>query len=269
MSTSILRERYLALLEKALTGVLIEDPPIMTESFKSFYRGMVREITGDQNPSETDMARYQRNWREVGWDQPSKAFTMIGLKRIQNFRRLIESALELNVPGDIVETGVWRGGASIMAKAVLTAFGDTQRRVILADSFEGLPPPDDAYPQDAGSTLHEEDQLAVSLEEVRHNFTKFDLLDDRVIFLKGWFRDTIPTAPVDRISVLRLDGDMYESTIIPLRHFYDKVSAGGFVIVDDYWLQPCKTAIHDFFKERGINPEILPIDSMGVYFGKA
>jgi hypothetical protein len=198
---------------------------------------------------------------------------MIGLKRLQNFRALIETALAEDTPGDIVETGVWRGGASIMAKAVLEARGEKSRRVILADSFEGLPPPDlAAFPQDAGSTLHQETPLAVSLDQVRANFEKFGLLDDRVVFLKGWFRDTMPNAPVERIAVLRLDGDMYESTILPLRHLYDRVAPGGFVIVDDYWLAPCKAAIHDFLGERsgerGIGPEIIPIDGMGVYFRK-
>ncbi len=124
------------------------------------------------------------------------------------------------------------------------------------------------HPQDAGSTLHEETQLAASVDQVQRNFEKFDLLDDRVVFLKGWFRDTISVAPVERLAVMRLDGDMYESTIIPLRHLYDKVSSGGFVIIDDYWLPPCKAAVHDFLASSDATPEILPIDGMGVYFRK-
>src|SRR5690606_13801901 len=121
-------------------------------------------------------------------------------------------------------------------KAVLDAWGVTDRRVIIADSFEGLPPPDGAYPQDAASDFHLQDHLAVSLQQVRRNFLKFGLLDDSVVFLKGWFRDTMVTAPTDLIAVLRLDGDMYESTIQPLRHLFSKIAAGGSVIVDDYCL---------------------------------
>jgi hypothetical protein len=262
-------DRYLDVMEKILTGMLIEDPPIVTDSFRTFYRSMVLEITGNANPSDAEIARYNPDWRAIGWDWPTFAFTMIGLKRLQNFRALIETAIEEGIQGDIVETGVWRGGASIMAKAVIETRGDKSRRVVLADSFEGLPPPDlAAFPQDAGSTLHQETPLAVTLEQVRKNFERFSLLDERVVFLKGWFRDTMPAAPVDRIAVLRLDGDMYESTILPLRYLYDKVSPGGFVIVDDYWLGPCKAAIHDFLAERGIGPEVIPIDGMGVYFRK-
>lgn len=263
------RSRYLDLMEKILTGVLLEDPPIVTDAFRTFYRSMAREIAGDANPSEEDMARYQENWRTIGWDQPSRAFTMVGMKRLQNFRALIEETIRENVPGDIVETGVWRGGASMLAKAVLDAWGETGRRVILADSFEGLPAPNAAFPQDAGSDLHKQTQLAVSLEEVRRNFEKFALLDDQVVFLKGWFRDTMPRAPVEKIAVLRLDGDMYESTMQPLTHLFPKVSLGGFVIVDDYWLPPCRAAVHDYLREAGIAPEIIAIDSMGSYFRKS
>lgn len=264
------RERYLDLMEKILTGILIEDPPIMTDSFRTFYRSMVKEIVGDHNPPEDEMAAYRQPWREIGWDHPSLALTMIGLKRLRNFRTLIETAIREKIPGDVIETGVWRGGAAIMAKAVVDAYGESNRRVILADSFEGLPPPDAAaYPADAGSTLHEEAQLAVSLEKVQWNFEKFGMLDANVVFLKGWFRETMPSAPVERLAVMRLDGDMYESTMIPLQHLYDKVSPGGFVIVDDYWLPPCKQAVHDFLGSRKLTPEIVPIDAMGVYFRKA
>src|SRR5579871_1564488 len=141
-----LKIRYLDLMEQILTGLLIEDPPIMSDAFRTFYRGVVMSVSGDANPSEADMARYQETWRTGGRDQPSLAFTMVGLKRLKNFRELIEAAIKKGVAGDVVETGVWRGGASIMAKAVLEAWGDQSRRVILADSFAGLPPPDPNFP---------------------------------------------------------------------------------------------------------------------------
>jgi hypothetical protein len=103
---------------------------------------------------------------------------------------------------------------------------------------------------------------------VQANFAKLDLLDERVVFLKGWFRDTLPTAPVSRLAVLRLDGDLYESTLDPLTHLFDKVSPGGWVIVDDYFLPACKAAVNDFLAGRGLAPDIVPIDGMGVYFRK-
>jgi hypothetical protein len=261
-------EAYLDLMELALSGVLIEDPPIVTDEHRSFFRYIAKSITASADPAETEMARFQYSWREQGWDCPSRAFTMIGLKRLRNFRSLIGRAIEEGVAGDIMETGVWRGGASIMARAVLRAWGITDRRVIAADSFEGLPPPDPACVQDAQSNLHEHAELAVSLETVRANFAKFGLLDAQVVFLKGWFRDTMPNAPVSRLAVLRLDGDMYESTLDPLKHLYGRLSIGGWVIVDDYFIPACKAAVTDFLGGRGLSPAIRDIDGMGVYFQK-
>ncbi len=261
-------EAYLDLMELVLTGVLIEDPPIVTDEHRSFFRYIAKSISEGADPAEAEMARFQHSWREKGWDCPSRAFTMIGLKRLRNFRSLIGRAIEEGVPGDILETGVWRGGASIMARAVLRAWDDRSRRVIAANSFEGLPPPDPAYAQDAQFKLHQHPELAVSLETVQANFGKFGLLDAQVVFLKGWFRDTMPSAPVSHLAILRLDGDMYESTLDPLKHLYDRLSIGGWVIVDDYFIPACKAAVSDFLAARGLSPVIHDIDGMGVYFQK-
>lgn len=261
-------EAYLDLMESVLAGVVIEDPPIVTERHKGFFRFLAKSFDENANPDEAEMARYQYSFREKGLDVPTHAFTMVGLKRLRNFRELIGRAIEAGVEGDVLEAGVWRGGASILARATLRAWGDESRRVFVADSFEGLPPPSADFAQDAASDLHEHSELAVSLEQVRENFTRFGLLDERVVFLKGWFRDTMPTAPVERLAVMRLDGDMYESTIDPLKYLYDKVSPGGWIIIDDYFLPPCKAAVQDFFAARGLSPDIHDIDGMGVYFQK-
>jgi hypothetical protein len=111
--------------------------------------------------------------------------------------------------------------------------------------------------------------LGVSLEEVRTNFERYGLLDKRVRFLPGWFKDTLPSAPLERIAVLRLDGDMYESTIEALVSLYGKVAEGGFIIVDDYGALPnCRAAVEDFRASRGIVGAIAQIDWTGVYWRK-
>ncbi len=239
---------YLDLMEATLTGSLCEDPPLPT--------------FGD--------TVYVSNLRDRGLDWPAHAYSMIGSERMRNFRTLIENVIKAKIPGDVVETGVWRGGASIMARAVLAAHDARDRKVIVADSFEGLPPPDGSqFPADAGSAFHQFPELAVSLEDVKGNFERFGLLDEQVVFAKGWFKDTMPTLPTRKIAVLRLDGDMYESTIQPLEHLYDRISPGGWIIVDDYEIIPaCKAAVTDFLAERGLNPTIVPIDGVGVYFQK-
>jgi len=239
--------RYLDELEDVLTGYSAADPPLPGSPFP--VRG------------------FDPSYREEGLDWPSTALTMVGRRRLRNFRALIERAIDDGVPGDILEAGVWRGGASILARAVLASRGVTDRRVIVADSFEGLPPPSEQFPADAGADFHTHPELAVSLEDVRANFDRFGLLDDRVVFVKGWFRDSMPLVDAEALAVLRLDGDMYESTIVPLIHLYDRLSPGGWVIVDDYQLMaPCQEAVRDFFNDRGIGPQLHDIDHAGVYF---
>jgi O-methyltransferase len=236
-------------LEDLLTGYGSQDPALEVSPFR---------VEG-----------FSPEYRDEGLDWPSTALTMVGRRRLRNFRALIERTIDEGVRGDILEAGVWRGGASILARAVLAAHGVTDRRIIVADSFEGLPPPSDQFPADAGATFHTHADLAVSLEEVRANFDRFGLLDDQVVFLKGWFRDTMPLVDADALAVLRLDGDMYESTIVPLVHLYDRLSPGGWVIVDDYRLiTPCQEAVRDFFEDRRIDPQLHDIDRVGVFFRK-
>src|SRR5262249_42859847 len=150
-------------------------------------------------------------------------------KRLDNIQFAIETILEENIPGDLIETGIWRGGAVIFMRGVLAAYGIVDRIVWAADSFEGVPPP--TYPQDANLDLSPRVYpfLVVSLEQVSELCARYDLLDGQVRFLKGWFKDTLRTAPIEKLAMLRLDGDLYESTIDALDPLYAKVSDGGFV----------------------------------------
>jgi O-methyltransferase len=195
---------------------------------------------------------------------------MIGHKRLANFVDCVVSVVENGVLGDVIETGVWRGGACIAARGVLDALNDRSRKVFVADSFQGLPAPDSRYPVDAGDRHHTFKELAVSQETVKANFQKFGLLDDRVVFLPGWFEHTLPKAVKDGtigvLSVIRLDGDMYSSTIQALEALYPRLATGGFCIVDDYALPGAKKATDDFRRAHGILDPIHTIDWTGVYW---
>lgn len=207
-----------------------------------------------------------------GRDIPNHADTMIGMKRLQNVRDAVRTVIEEGLPGDIVETGVWRGGASIMMRATLEAYGDQARTIWCCDSFKGLPPPEmDRYPQDAGMDWHTNPTLGVSMEQVKANFARYGFRDERVQFLKGWFKDTLPTAPFSKIAILRLDGDLYASTMDALNPCYDKVVPGGFIIVDDYGIPQdvCRRAVEDFRASRGITDPIIDIDGWGKYWRKS
>lgn len=211
---------------------------------------------------------FNRASRLRGRDWPSTALSMIGAKRMQQLQEAVESVIARGVPGDLIETGVWRGGACILMRAVLRAYGVRDRRVWVADSFRGLPAPDPVkYPADHNADLHTFSQLAVPLEEVKRNFARHGLLDDQVAFLEGWFKDTLPNAPIERLAVLRLDGDIYESTMDALTALHDKVSPGGIVIVDDYGaIVQCQAAVSDFRRARGIADPMHRIDASGVWW---
>ncbi len=233
------RERFLDLMKLSLTDLLYENDPV------------------------------GRRKRVEGWDWPSQAYTMIGLHRLNNIQECFERVLEEDVPGDLIEAGAWRGGATIFMRALLEAYDVRDRVVWVADYFEGMPVPDaEKFPADRGLDLSGVDMLAVSLQEVQRNFRRYGLLDDRVKFLKGWFKDTLPDAPIEKLAILRLDADLYESTTDALVNLYPSLSPGGCVIVDDYAIRACYQAIGDYRREHGITAPIRRIDSMAVYWIK-
>ena len=221
-----------------------------------------------QREAETNLKPYDVQARIEGRDWPALAHTMIGLKRLDNLQSCVEDILARNTPGDFIETGVWRGGALIFMRAILKAYDVRGRRVWGADSFKGLPAPRAGqYQADAGDTLSTFAELSVSLEEVKSNFAAYGLLDEQVGFLQGWFEDTLPLAPIEQLSLIRLDADMYESTILALENLYPKLSRGGYLIVDDYGAgAACRRAVHDYRKANRINDEIIPVDWTGVYW---
>jgi O-methyltransferase len=207
--------------------------------------------------------------REHGKIMAPMAHTSVGRKRLDNIHRCIATVVEEGVPGDLIETGVWRGGAAIFMRGALNAYGAADKIVWAADSFEGLPPPDPKHSKDAGAKWHTRPELAVSLEQVQDHFRRYDLLDG-VQFLKGWFKDTLPGAPFEKLALARLDGDMYGSTMDALTALYERVSPGGFLIIDDYHGVPaCAAAVEDFRKDRGITDTIEQIDWTGAFWRKS
>nr|WP_245541542.1 TylF/MycF family methyltransferase [Smaragdicoccus niigatensis] len=245
-----IRNRYIDLLRDSLTMML--------------WRG------ADGNTSGRDADSHGAMMRENGRDWPKLAHSMIGAKRMNNLQFCVEDVLKHDISGDLIETGVWRGGACIFMRGILAAHGDKSRRVWVADSFEGLPKANASkYPLDAlGAPFHRFRQLAVSEEQVAENFRRYGLLDDQVVFLKGFFSESLPGAPIEKLAVLRLDGDMYESTIDALVNLYSKVSDGGYIIVDDYAIEGCREAINDFRRDNGIDDLIRTVDWSGVFWQK-
>jgi len=204
--------------------------------------------------------------RLYGRDWPHSAHTMIGLKRMNNLHESLDYVRENNIQGDFIETGVWRGGASIFTKKYFDLYG-MNRKVFVADSFKGLPPPQ--VQEDAGDPHHTIDFLRVSLADVQNNFKLYGALDENVIFLEGWFEDTLPNnTSIGELSVLRMDGDMYKSTMDVFDSCYHKVVKGGRVIIDDYCIPNCKNAVHKFREVNSFTEEITIIDQCGIFWTK-
>lgn len=250
-----IRALYLDLMKKALTGVIYADPP----------NPATPSLPGEAPPPP---GVFVDERRASGEDWPMNAHTMIGLRRMDNLQSCVERVIADGVPGDLIETGVWRGGACIFMRAILKAHGVTDRTVWAADSFEGMPVADEnSGGRDHRMQLHRFNEvLGVSLKEVQDNFRNYDLLDDAVRFLPGWFSDTLPGAPIDKLALLRLDGDLYDSTMDALTALYPKLSPGGYVIVDDFGLPTCEAAITDYRTAHGITDEITRIDRFGAYW---
>ena len=271
------RDLYLDLLKRQLTRALTEDNDLLFGLPNSWERRNWAQRSADAAGAflrrrGLELVRkrpYDSAAREFGRDWPVRAETMIGLRRLDNLQLAVETVLAEGVPGDLVETGVWRGGAVIFMRAVLRAHGATDRTVWAADSYEGLPKPGpDRHPVDAHDN-YEFGILVAGLDEVRHNFERYGLLDDQVRFLVGWFKDTLQAAPIEKIAVLRLDGDMYGSTMQALTALYDKVQPGGFCIIDDYGaIGACRRAVADFRQHNRVEEEIVDIDGSGVYWRK-
>ena len=245
-------DSYLELLKRVLTNTLFErEPDVDQENQQAFAQEFIGHYIN------------------------APAISMLPVARFDSLRACIEDIIRSDVPGDLIETGVWRGGATIFMRAVLRAHNITDRNVWVADSFEGLPEPDpEKFPIEArmhasGVMRKRYNHFAVGIDEVRCNFAAFGLLDEKVKFLKGWFKDTLPTAPVERVALMRLDGDYYDSTTDALTHLYDKLSPGGYAIIDDYgedtWTS-CRQAVDDFRRRRGINEPMIRVDSKCYYW---
>lgn len=263
----------------------------MADAALGLYLDLLKRVlTGTLDAPEPDVNHWRFPERFLQHYIKGNACTMVPVVRLDDIQRCMLDVIERGVPGDFIETGAWRGGTTIFMRALLKARGITDRRVWVADSFQGLPAPDpDKFPDEARAHASpamttDYQHLAVSRADVEANFARFGMLDDQVRFLEGWFKDTLPTAPIERLAVIRLDGDYYQSTMDALTNLYDKLSPGGYVVVDDYgedsWSSApmkvsdrprllCGKAVDDFRAQRGITDELKPVDSKCFYWQRS
>lgn len=276
---ALLRLRYVDLLKRSLLGLTHADVELRLRYLRACVAGTdrydLRTLRDLPRARPADALALRAvleggNPLDASPDELPFTRTMVGRRRLEQLETAVQTLLREGIPGDLVECGVWRGGASVFLRGLLEAHQDPTRRVWVADSFQGLPPastaPDRALEVDlteAAAPL-----LAVDLETVREAFEVHGLLDDRVRFVPGWFRDSLPGAGIAQIALLRLDGDLYESTRDALEALWDRVSPGGVVVIDDWVLPPCRQAVEEFLGARGGVPELERVDWAAVAFRK-
>jgi len=210
-------------------------------------------------------------------------YSLVGVCGLEVTYKAVKDVCERNIPGDLIELGVARGGcAALMASVAFNKeiCGKMDRKLWLFDSYEGLPEPTamDFNPELGSGTGEHVRPLPKGscpgqLDEVKHlMFSKNHFPRDKIEFVKGWFEKTVPVTKkeIQQIAVLRIDGDWYESTKCCLENLYDKVTSGGYIIVDDYQsCYGCRRAVDEFIQNRSLVPVIKFDGRGGCYFEKA
>ncbi len=198
-------------------------------------------------------------------------FTMTTFERVAALCEAVRYVARYEIPGAIVECGVWKGGSMMAVAETLLQLGATDCELFLFDTFAGMPPPG-AYDarftgESAADILDAPDErervlATASLEEVRKNVLGVGYDPRRVHFVQGLVEETIPQRAPEQIALLRLDTDWYESTRHELTHLYPRLSRGGVLIIDDYgcWLG-ARRATDEYIEEHGLRLLLNRIDS--------
>ena len=211
-------------------------------------------------------------------------YSMLSLEGLENIEMCTDIILKNNIIGDFVECGVWRGGTGIIIKKLLQKYNNNEKKIYLLDSYEGMENLEksntitekDKLDQICSYILNDVEQyfgkklIETNYDEVKNNLIYFDCFDKNVILLKGWFNDQFPFDNINTISLLRLDCDYYYPTKICLEKLYKKVSKGGFIILDEYYLEFMgeKNAVDEFRSKYNITNKIIPVNNNIAYWIK-
>ena len=253
-----LRDAYLDLLKLSLCDLVGAETRMVWKGEGILF---TRQLDGDE----------QRRWRVDGSDWPQNALTMVGLRRLDDLQARIEELVADGIPGDLIEAGAWRGGASILMRATLDSLGD-DRRVFVADSFQGFPRPEPGTADEALETdLGANDYFAPGVDAVKGYFERFGVVDG-VEFVPGFFEQTMAGLAGRSWAMIRLDADGYGATRLALDTLYGGLARGGYVVIDDYFtpgLDVCRDAVDGFRADHGIEDPITRIDWTGARWRKS
>jgi hypothetical protein len=229
-----LREGYLDLVKKSVLGTLYYNP---------------------NNPNNRNIIRSLRK-------------TCCSEDAVNALKYCMQEVEKNRISGDFLEAGVWAGGMTIFMKAFIEAYSNKTRNLWVLDSFKGWPVVNDD-PDAKQCNNQNIPWVMVSLETVKSNFSKYDLLDNRINFIEGFFSETLPSISVGQLAILRLDSDLYASTMESLNALYPKLAVGGYVIIDDYGcFNSCDRAVNEYREQHNINDKMVKQGSVGVYWQK-
>ncbi len=275
-----MRQRYLELLQKALMNLLYPEHELrirhLLQSEKPASSLETDRLMRDIRMTQPEQYAEIMSCKQIGgvlYNEATRySHTAIGIRRLENLQACAEAVFADGIKGDFLEAGVCQGGASIFMRALQVAYGQAERQMWVADSFAGLPVPTADLDVQSQLDWSEPRQpwLAISLETVQEHFRRYEMLSNSVHFLQGWFADTLHQAPIQQLSILRLDADLFGSTTEILEALYERVASGGFIIVDDYaGIQACREAINQYRAKNNVLEPIRQVDWSCVYWRKA
>jgi len=177
-------------------------------------------------------------------------FTLTSVEKMYALYNACEYVAGAGIPGDFAESGVWRGGSMMLCAHALQRLEDSSRKLFLFDTYSGMPEPCEKDVFFDGKTKLPKGSLAISLEEVQKNVLSTGYPRDNIVFVKGMVEETLPRFAPERLALLRVDTDFYESTYHALVHLFPRLSAGGVLVLDDYGaLKGAREAVARYLKE--------------------
>ena len=247
---------------------------------KNFLRRIISQSNSEQIAQQHFLNPYENNYRDFTEHEKEiiefvKPYTMTTDERLVSLSRCIEYIHNCDIEGDIVECGVWRGGSMMLVAKKLMQLKSDDRKLFLFDTFEGMSEPGNE--DIAWDNISAKEQLNTSdkfegrnvwcystLDEVKLNLTKTGYRKENITYIKGKVEDTLPYPSIEKISVLRLDTDWYESTKHELEQLYNKLVPGGVLIIDDYghW-EGARKAVDEFITKNGLKLFLNRIDYTG------
>lgn len=276
-------ERYLRILRDALLDLHYPENELRIGHLaECIERGRQPELPKLRDPARymreelTRLTARRRSGASGGAQRDSGFFPYahMGLVRLDHLRGCLDEVRGDGVPGDLVECGTRRGGGAIFLRGYVDAYELDEPTVWVADPFRASPPR--RVPVRRRRSRREAlaggpgfPYLGADLNTVRDGFHRFGLLDDRVRFLQGSYADTLPTAPIEEIALLHIGDEEAGSDPAVLACLYDKLSAGGFVVIDTYSSSPaCRAVVDDFRARRGIDDPVRRVDAHGAFWRK-